>query len=91
MCASVICSLCSCGHLSEDHEDTMRLLPVIEILYLCISNIPRHECVPFHVVLVGGDELISAAAQALVAAHTSDLPPDRLTFFIVPTGRQQCV
>jgi len=65
----------------------------VEILQSLITAVQRkwHECVPFHVVLVGGDELISAAAQALVAVHTSDLPPDRLTFFIVPTGRQQCV
>ena len=57
------------------------------VVHLSGLSVPRHECVPFRVVLVGGDELVSAAAQALV--HTSDLAPEGLTFSLVPTGRQQ--
>ena len=53
-------------------------------------NIHRHKSSPFHVVLVGGDELISVAVQAMAVAHTRGLSPGVLTFNIVPTGKKEC-
>ena len=39
---------------------------------------------PFCVVLVGGDSLVSKAAQALVKTSCS---PDSLQFAVIPTGK----
>ena len=49
----------------------------------------RCKSAPFHVVLVGGDELVSAAVQAMAVAHTRGLSPGVLTFSIVPTGKKE--
>ena len=45
--------------------------------------INRREKKAFCVVLVGGDSLVSRAAQALVKTSCS---PDHLQFAIIPTG-----
>lgn len=52
-------------------------------------NMHRHKSSPFHVVLVGGDELVSSAVQAMAVAHTRGLSPGVLTFSIVPTGKKE--
>ena len=52
-----------------------------------VFTIHRRKSSPFHVVLVGGDELVSAAVQAV--AHARGLSPGVLTFSIVPTGKKE--
>ena len=59
-------------------------------VWVCdLFNMHRHKSSPFHVVLVGGDELVSSAVQAMAVAHTRGLSPGVLTFSIVPTGKKE--
>ena len=59
-------------------------------VWVCdLFNMHRHKSSLFHVVLVGGDELVSAAVQAMAVAHTRGLSPAVLTFSIVPTGKKE--
>ena len=44
----------------------------------------RRDLHPLVVVLVGGDEMVSAAVQALVSTGCS---PELLKFVIIPTGK----
>ena len=50
---------------------------------LLTVSLSRREKRPFSVALVGGDSLVSRAAQALVKTSCS---PDTLNFALIPTG-----